>query len=62
MQRSAQEESSSVSGICVVILQHFHPVGTIRVNQPYHGLVLSPYGTKAVSVEDLVYFIPSTHR
>ena len=62
MQRSAQEESSSASDICVVIHQHFHPVGTIRVNQPYHGLVLSPYGTKAVSVEDLVCSAPSTHR
>ena len=62
MQRSAREESSSASGICVVIPHHFHPVGTIRVNQPYHGLVLSPYGTKAVSVEDLVCSAPSIHR
>ncbi|CBK23127.2 uncharacterized protein [Blastocystis hominis] len=25
----------------------------IRVNVPFHGLVLSPFGTKAVSIEDL---------
>lgn len=33
---------------------HVHAVEPIKVNQPYHGLVLSPYGTKAVSIEDLV--------
>ena len=31
-----------------------HIIEPIKVNQPYHGLVLSPYGTKAVSIEDLV--------
>ena len=29
-------------------------IETIRVNQPFHGIVLSPFGTKAVSCEDIV--------
>ena len=35
----------------------FTVLETIRVNQPYHGVVLSPYGTKAVSIEDIVIIL-----